>query len=148
MSQIHWRPFNLSDYASPVHELANAENRPLNLSSCSPQVHFPSGAASATLALPRRLEAVPDGKWTCGEQLDKFKGLFFAFVSSWTGLAQADKLKGRQCISLKSKCPRLAFHCNPCWWIQRHVPREQFHQKHKKEMEGLLLTLCFPNHFT
>ena len=32
--------------ANPVHELANEENRPLNLSSCSPQVHFPSGTAS------------------------------------------------------------------------------------------------------
>jgi len=36
----------LSACASPVNELANAENVPLNLSSCSPQVHFPSGAAS------------------------------------------------------------------------------------------------------
>jgi len=59
-----------------------------------------SHASSATLALPRRLEAAPDGKWTCGEQIDRFRGLFFAFASSWTGLAQADKLKGRQCISL------------------------------------------------
>ena len=59
-----------------------------------------SRASFATLALPRRLEAVPDGKWTCGEQLDKFRGPFSAFASSWTELAQADKLKGRQCISL------------------------------------------------
>ena len=33
-------------------------------------------------------------------QLDKFRGIFSAFVSLWTGLAQADKLKGRRCISL------------------------------------------------
>jgi hypothetical protein len=59
-----------------------------------------SRASSATLALPRRLEAAPDGKWTCGEQIDKFRGLFSAFASSWTGVAQTDKLKGRQCISL------------------------------------------------
>ena len=32
--------------ASSVHELANTENGPLNLTSCSPQVHFPSGVAS------------------------------------------------------------------------------------------------------
>jgi len=60
-----------------------------------------SRASSATLALPRRLEATPDGKWAYGEQLDKFRGSFSAFASSWTELAQADKLKGRQCISLK-----------------------------------------------
>ena len=46
-----------------------------------------SRASSATLALPRRLEAAPDGKWTCGEQLDKFMGLFSTFVSSWSRLA-------------------------------------------------------------
>ena len=45
-SEIHWRPFNLLACASPVHEHANAENGPVNLSSCSPRVHFPSGAAS------------------------------------------------------------------------------------------------------
>ena len=56
------------------------------------------------LALPRHLEAAPDGKWTCGEQLDKFRDPFFVFASLWTGLAQADKLKGRQCISLYIKC--------------------------------------------
>jgi hypothetical protein len=31
---------------------------------------------------------------------DKFRGLFFAFASSWTKVAQGDKLKGRQCILL------------------------------------------------
>ena len=36
----------MSACANPVHELVNAENRPLNLSSSSTQVHFPSGAAS------------------------------------------------------------------------------------------------------
>ena len=46
MSGIYWRPFNLSACASPIHELANAENKSLNLSSCSPQARFPSGAAS------------------------------------------------------------------------------------------------------
>jgi len=59
-----------------------------------------SRASSATLALPRCLEAAVDVKWTCGEQLDKFRGLFFAYVISLTELAHADKLKGRQCISL------------------------------------------------
>ena len=58
-----------------------------------------SRASSATLALPRRLEAAPDGKWTCVEQLDKFRGLFSTFTSSWTWLAQT-KLKDCQCISL------------------------------------------------
>ena len=52
-----------------------------------------SRASSATLALPRRLEAAPDGKWTCGEQLDKFRGSFSAFASSWTGLSHVNKLK-------------------------------------------------------
>ena len=58
-----------------------------------------SRASSATIALPRRLEAAPDRKWAYGEQLDKFRGPFSAFASSWTGLTQVDKLKGRQCIS-------------------------------------------------
>ena len=40
-----------------------------------------SRASSATLALPRRLEAAPDGKWAYGEQLDKFRGLFSVFAS-------------------------------------------------------------------
>jgi hypothetical protein len=34
-------------------------------------------------------------------QVDKFRGHFFAFPSSWTKVAQADKLKGRRCILLK-----------------------------------------------
>jgi len=59
-----------------------------------------SHASFVTLALPRRLKAAPDGKWACGEQLDKFSGPFSAFASSWIELAQADKLKGRQCILL------------------------------------------------
>jgi len=33
-------------------------------------------------------------------QADKFRGYFFGFASSWTKVAQADKLKGRQCILL------------------------------------------------
>ena len=36
----------MSACASSVHELTNVENEPLNLSSCLPQAHFPSGAAS------------------------------------------------------------------------------------------------------
>jgi hypothetical protein len=52
--------------------------------------------SSATLAQLHRLETGPDGKWTCGKQLDKFRGHFFAFASSWTKVARADKLKGRQ----------------------------------------------------
>jgi len=66
-----------------------------------------SRALSVTLALPRRLEATPDGKWTCGEQLVKFSGPFSVFASSWTGLSQADKLMGRQCISLIIKSKNL-----------------------------------------
>ena len=65
--------------------------------------HLRSVLKRAAHVLPRRLEAAPDEKWACGEQIDKFRGLFSTFASSWTGLAQADKLKGRQCISLKSK---------------------------------------------
>jgi len=53
-----------------------------------------SRTSSTTLALPRRLETASDWKWTCGKQLDKFRGSFSAFVSLWTELAQADKLKG------------------------------------------------------
>ena len=34
-------------------------------------------------------------------QADKFRGHFFGFASSWTKVAQTDKLKGRQCILLK-----------------------------------------------
>ena len=60
-----------------------------------------SRASSATLELSRRLEATSDGKWACDEQLDKFRGPFSAFVSLWTELAHANKLKDRQCISLK-----------------------------------------------
>ena len=44
--------------------------------------------------LPRRLEAAPDGKWACGEQIDKFRGPLYAFVSSWTEMTHAYKLKG------------------------------------------------------
>jgi hypothetical protein len=38
--------------------------------------------------------------WTKVAQADKFRGHFFGFASSWTKVAQADKLKGRQCILL------------------------------------------------
>ena len=58
--------------------------------------HLRSVLKRAAHVLPRRL----DGKWACGEQIDKFRGPFPAFVSSWTGLAHADKLKRRQCTSL------------------------------------------------
>ena len=80
----------------PVHQTVWTQRHPaaFGIETCG------SRASSATLALPRRLEAALDGKWTCDEQLDKFRGPFSAFASSWTGLAQADKLKGRQCISL------------------------------------------------
>ena len=60
-----------------------------------PRCGVRAATSSATLALPRRLEVASDGKWTCGEQLEKFRGLFSAFASSWIGLAQTDKLKGR-----------------------------------------------------
>jgi hypothetical protein len=56
--------------------------------------------SSAMLARLRWLETELDGKWTCSKQLDKFRGHFFAFASSWTKVARADKLKGRQCILL------------------------------------------------
>jgi hypothetical protein len=32
--------------------------------------------------------------------MDKFRGHFFGFASSWTKMAHADKLKGRECILL------------------------------------------------
>jgi hypothetical protein len=52
------------------------------------------------VALQRRLEAGPEGRWACGKQLDKFRGYFFEFASSWTKVTQVYKLKGRQCILL------------------------------------------------
>ena len=54
--------------------------------------------ATDTLALPCWLEAALDGKWAFGKQVDKFRGRIFEFASSWTKVAQADKLKSRQCI--------------------------------------------------
>ena len=68
--------------------------------------HMRSVLKRAAHVLPRRLEAASDEKWACGEQIDKFRGPFSAFASSWTGLTQADKLKGRPCISLNFLQPR------------------------------------------
>ena len=36
-------------------------------------------------------------------QVNKFRRHFFAFTSSWTKVAQTDKLEGRQCILLINK---------------------------------------------
>jgi len=38
--------------------------------------------------------------WTKVAHADKFRGLFFAFASLWTKVTQGDKLKGRRCILL------------------------------------------------
>lgn len=56
--------------------------------------------ADRLLALPRRIENTLDGKWACGKQLDKFRGLNIVFASLWSKVPQGHKVKGRQCILL------------------------------------------------
>jgi len=53
-SKIHWRPFNLSPYATLVYELANAKKRPLNLSACATLAHKLANAKKCPLNLSIR----------------------------------------------------------------------------------------------
>jgi len=55
-----------------------------------------SRASSTMMALPRRRM----GNGPAVNKLTSSRGSFSTFASSWIELAQADKLKGRQCISL------------------------------------------------